>query len=161
MVTSEPSANGGSVVVGVDGSPESIAALDFAVSEARLRGCGVQAVLVWSDAAYYDWLAVPPGDLSPEEEARQDLETIVADFLAALPDSREQVPPITVLARHGHPAEQLLAVAAEGAQLLVIGSRGRGGFTGLLLGSVGHHCVGRARCPVVVVPGRAHVAEAG
>jgi nucleotide-binding universal stress UspA family protein len=93
MVTSEPSANGGSVVVGVNGS------------------------------------------------------------LASLPANREQVSPTTVLARHGHPAEQLLAVAAEGAApLLVIGSWGRGGFTGLLLGSVGHHCVGRAR---------AHVAEAG
>ena len=154
MSTSEPIANGEPVVVGVDGSPESIAALDFAVNEARLRGCAVRAGLVWSDAAYYDWLAVPPGDVSPEEEAQQDLATIVEDFLASLPGGREQAPPITVLARHGHPAEQLLAVAAEGDQLLVIGSCGRGGFAGLLLGSVGHHCVGRAQCPVVVVPGR-------
>lgn len=109
MSTNESTAEGGGPIVeGVDGSPESLAAPNFAVNEARLRGCGVQAVLVWSDAAYY--------------------------------------------------AEQLLAAAAEGAQLLVLGSRGRGGFAGLLLGSIGHQCVGRARCPVVVVPGPAPVA---
>jgi nucleotide-binding universal stress UspA family protein len=158
MSTSESTAEGGGpIVAGVDGSPESLAALNFAVNKARLRGCGVQAVLVWSDAAYYDWLAIPPENWSPDEEAQQDLATIVEDLLASLPGGREQAPPITTLARHGHPAEQLLTAAAEGAQLLVLGSRGRGGFAGLLLGSVGHQCVGRARCPVVVVPGPAPV----
>jgi hypothetical protein len=71
--------------------------------------------------------------------------------MAAPPGSRGQAPPITALAWHGHPAEQLTVAAAD-AQLLVLGSRERGGFAGLLLGSVGHQCVDRARCPVVVVP---------
>lgn len=63
-----------------------------------------------------------------------------------------RAPPITAVVRRGHPAEQLLAAVAEGAELLVVGSRGRDGFASLLLGAIGDQRVGPAPCPVVVVP---------
>lgn len=133
------------VVVGVDGSPGSLAALRFAVEEARARGALLRAVLAWSIPIGGDL----PGALVPDLVAdfQREAEQELADVLASVDTSRVEIEPVTVEG----PAARSLLRASEDAALLVVGSRGRGGFKGLLLGSVSGHCVRHARCPVVVV----------
>jgi nucleotide-binding universal stress UspA family protein len=138
----------GRIVVGVDGSPESKAALQWAAAEGCLRQAVVEAVHAWEFPALavtsYGGAALPV--IAPEdiENAAQQL---LRDTVASVGEPGCDVK--TALVR-GHAANALLA-AAEGADLLVVGSRGRGGFTGLLLGSVSNHVVHHATCPVVVV----------
>ena len=127
------------IVVGVDGSPESRAALHWAVGEARLRGAELQAVHVWGAPA----LASPTDEL--RLEARTLVDSVVAEALAGGDDVK--VTPVLV---QGNPAE-LIVEASRGADLLVVGSRGRGGFAGMLLGSVSAQCAHHAVCPVVIV----------
>jgi nucleotide-binding universal stress UspA family protein len=137
------------IVVGVDGSDSSQAALRFALSEARLRGAGVRAVAVWHlPVAAYGGAFVPPDPgLASELEpaARTTLERALAD---AGDHADVEVEPVV---REGAPARVLLEEASE-ADLLVVGSRGLGGFRGLLLGSVSQQCSHHAPCPVVIVP---------
>jgi nucleotide-binding universal stress UspA family protein len=133
----------GSIVVGVDGSSCSEEALRWAIGQARLTGRPVEAVISWSvpvdlgvtAAAVHDW----------EGDAAGLLQSTVEEVVTA-PDA-DRVSQRVVM---GHPAKVLLD-AAEGAALLVVGSRGRGGFRGMLLGSVSQHVIARAPCPVVVV----------
>lgn len=128
------------IVVGVDGSPGAAAALRFAVEEARLRGAQLHAVCAWElPAMVYSGGGVDGLPEALEQGAREILEKALAD----VPAERH------VLA--GHAARALLD-AAEGADLLVVGSRGLGGFARLLLGSIGQEVVHHAPCPVVVVP---------
>ncbi len=135
----------GRVVVGVDGSPNSRAALRFAITEARLRGAELQAVCAWRYPNNYgDPVMLPREQVDPKAVARRTLD----EAIAAVDDEQYAVTPVTA---QGSPAPALLA-AAVGADLLVIGSRGRGGFLGLLLGSVSHQCVSHSPCPTVVVP---------
>ncbi len=137
------------IVVGVDGSEGSLEALRFALEEARLRGGTVAALFAWSIPFVAD---VPTGML-PElmDDFRADAETLLEEQLAAVGDSGGvEIERIVV---EGPPAQALVG-AAEGAALLVVGSRGRGGFKGLLLGSVSSQCAHHAPCPVVVVPPR-------
>ncbi|MFC9329253.1 universal stress protein [Kitasatospora sp. NPDC057015] len=133
------------VVVGVDGSPSSRAALRWAQRQARLEDCSVEAVAAWDHPPMSGWgLSVPGPEI--EDAARLALADTV---------KREQdptLPPVRQRTECGHPADVLLR-AARGAHLLVVGSRGLGGFTGTLLGSVSRHCVEHAPCPVVVVRG--------
>lgn len=138
----------GFIVVGVDGSDASHEALSWAAKEAALRGVGLRAVHVWSypyvaDAAYLASATIDPGDL--ESAAKE----ILADAVATLP--ADTAVPIETVVVQG-PAGPRLVQLAEDADLLVVGSRGRGGFAGLLLGSVGHQCVSHATCPVLVLP---------
>jgi nucleotide-binding universal stress UspA family protein len=136
------------IVVGVDGSPGSIAALRWAHDEARLRGAALEAVAVWQ----YPMMGTIPAfgampevtDLSGETE--KHLRSVLRD---AGIESTEEVP-VTLCIREGAAPAALIAAAAE-AELLVVGSRGHGGFAGLLLGSVSHQCTMHATCPVVVV----------
>jgi nucleotide-binding universal stress UspA family protein len=136
------------IVVGVDGSPGSIAALRWAHAEAALRGAALEAVAVWQ----YPMISTIPAfgalpevtDLSAETE--QHLRSVVEQ--TGLESSPEV--PITLRVAEGAPPSALIA-AAEGADLLVVGSRGHGGFAGLLLGSVSHQCTMHSTCPVVVV----------
>lgn len=134
------------IVVGVDGSKESQAALEWAVEEGRLRGAQVEAVHVWTYPAmtYLTGLVPPPtfahDDLA--EEARAVLDGVV--------DSVDGSARIRRVMAEGAPAAVLLE-RAEGADLLVVGSRGRGGFVGLLLGSVSQQAAHHASCPVVIV----------
>ncbi|MBO0893152.1 MAG: universal stress protein [Acidimicrobiales bacterium] len=133
----------GRIVVGVDGSAGSRAALEFAIKEASLRGARVDAVISW----HIPVMAMEAGvasNFDPEGWARSTLE----DELAAVPAGDVHVEGRVA---RGHPSVALLE-AASGADLLVVGTRGRGGFAGLLLGSVSQHCVANAPCPVVVVP---------
>lgn len=134
------------IVVGVDGSPSSGQALRWALRQAALTGAAVDAVIAWRDpAAYvgYGWLI---SDSSYAEFAAKRLSDIVAS--AVTPGSGVTVRQHVV---EGHPAQVLIDMA-RGADLLVVGNRGHGGFAGMLLGSVSQHCVANAPCPVVVVP---------
>lgn len=140
----------GRILVGVDGSAGSVRALRWALDEAKARGMIVDAVTVWeSPNVYGEGLYVPEGEQELAESARRQLDRIVAAVVADHPDV--EVYPIVF---RGDPAA-VLCSWSEDAQLLVVGSRGLGGFTGLLLGSVSAKCAHHSSCPVVVVPGAA------
>ena len=128
------------IVVGVDGSECSHDALRWAARHAELTGAVLHAVMVWHLPEIYGYV---PRDY--EADARKALDGAVETALG--PDRRAQ---ITTRVVEGHPAAELIE-ASRGADLLVVGCRGHGGFAGLPLGSVGQHCVGHAECPVVVV----------
>jgi nucleotide-binding universal stress UspA family protein len=134
------------IVVGVDGSDGAAAALRWAVEEAELRQAALDAVTAW----HIPYAAGSPAIglvIDPEEErayAAEQLEEVIGT-LGARP--RVQVNRVVV---EGGAARALIE-AASGADLLVVGSRGRGGFKGLLLGSVSQQCIHHAPCPVVVV----------
>jgi nucleotide-binding universal stress UspA family protein len=130
------------VVVGVDGSPSSEQALAWAVQQAERIGRPVDAVIAWDFPVAY---GVAPGDeIDFHGQAAEVLEKSVQNVLAGDADRVRQ----RVL--RGHPARVLLH-AADGAELLVVGCRGHGGFAGMLLGSVSQHVVAHAACPVVVI----------
>jgi nucleotide-binding universal stress UspA family protein len=146
----EPGPEAGRVVVGVDGSSASAGALDLAFEEASLRGCGLTAVYAWEIPAFqaYGWLSVPPPDnVVPvyEREATKVLAEALAGWTEKYPDV--DVRQVTVEAT---PAEALVNSSA-GAEVVVVGSRGAGGFRQLLLGSVSHALLHRSLCPVAVV----------
>jgi nucleotide-binding universal stress UspA family protein len=136
------------IVVGVDGSPSSKAALAWAVQQAELTNSTVEAVIAWQYPIAFASLYTPIGSL---------LDT---DFAAAaghvldqaISEAVDASGPVKVSAtvRQGN-AAQLLLDSARGADLLVLGSRGHGGFAEALLGSVSQHCVHHAPCPVVII----------
>jgi nucleotide-binding universal stress UspA family protein len=133
------------IVVGVDGSTGARSALRWALDEAAVRGASVEVVLAWS---YLDQQAISGRDFDrgfSREDAERALDAIVNEVAGPEP----QVP-IIRRAVCDRPAHALLE-AAGGAQLLVVGARGLGGFKGLLLGSVSQQCTAHAECPVVVV----------
>jgi len=145
----------GTIVVGVDGSPGSLAALRFAAAEAGLRGARLRVVHAWTVplAVALPEPAVLGQPIIPEpefEEVRAALlsqgEKLLDEALAGL-----DAPEIERVLAEGTAAHALVQ-AAEGADLLVVGSRGRGGFKGLLLGSVSQQCAHHAPCPVAIVP---------
>lgn len=135
-------------MVGVDGSMNSLSALRFAISEAALRGGRVEAVLCWHRpfVAGDVWMPVSIDLEQMEQSYRDELEEVVASV-----DASALSAPVERLLIEGTPAHALLE-AAKGAAMLVVGSRGHGGFLGLLLGSVSHQVAAHAPCPVVIVP---------
>jgi nucleotide-binding universal stress UspA family protein len=137
------------IVVGVDGSECSNAALHFALEEARVRHARLRIVVAWHVplAAYGAGWAPPPPGLSEDVEAAAEE---VLKAARALCDEIDGEVEIETVATEGHPA-QVLVEEAEGAELLVVGCRGRGGFRELMLGSVSHQCALHARCPVAIV----------
>ncbi|AZM73590.1 universal stress protein [Streptomyces sp. KPB2] len=141
----------GRIVVGVDGSDASKQAVRWAVRQAELTHGAVEAVTAWEFPQFHGALGWLPPSSSDEgalkARARQELTRAVEEAVG--PRSAAEV---RAEARYGTPAGVLLH-AARGAALLVVGSRGLGGFTGLLLGSVAQHCVQHAPCPVLVVRG--------
>ena len=139
----------GTIVVCVDGSAGSIEALRFALDEARLRGAEVRAVNAWRilPLAYETGWAGVADDLGEYPKlARAALDQALA--VAGAADSGVAV---TTIVREGQ-AAQILCAEADGAELLVVGSRGHGGFLELLLGSVSQQCAHHAPCPVTIVP---------
>jgi nucleotide-binding universal stress UspA family protein len=140
------------IVVGVDGSEGSRAALEWAVEEARLRGADVDAVHVW----LYPPLTYMTGLVPAPVFDRDDLVAGAREVLDAACDAvdRGSVRINRIVIEGGAPHR--LVDAASDADLLVVGSRGHGGVAGLLLGSVSRYCVHHARCPVVVVRGESH-----
>lgn len=138
------------IVVGVDGSKGSVRALEFALDEARIRGAEVKAVAAWHVPPAYGmgtgWYAVPLDPTSYEKIAETALEESLEQAHAA-----ESGVSVTPVLKEGQAADVLVAEAQD-ADLLVVGSRGLGGFKGLLLGSVSQQCAHHARCPVSIVP---------
>jgi len=140
----------GPIVVGVDGSPCSVLALRWALEQGTRRHKAVHVVLAWSMPMVVGVaLAVTSSEYDVRAHARAELDRVLHEQ-ADLMGTRPGASPVTSTLRQGNPAAALLA-AADGASLLVVGSRGRGGFAGALLGSVSHQCVLHAGCPVVVV----------
>jgi len=133
------------IVVGVDASAPSQAALAWAVKQAALTGAVVDAVIAWEVPANYSFLVQVPVDINYADIAAQ----VVTDAIAEVSGPGEQVK-IRSMPTEGSPARVLLD-ASKGAELLVVGFRGHGGFTEALLGSVSQHCVHHATCPVVVI----------
>jgi nucleotide-binding universal stress UspA family protein len=141
----------GRIVVGVDGSQGAGAALEWALAEARLRGDTVEAVHAWH--APPQMLPGPyagPAAAGDEsiDHTREQAERLLEHQLRAVDTGGVEVESIAPMG----PAASSLLDIAKGADLLVVGTRGRGGFTGLLLGSVSQQVSHHAPCPVVVVP---------
>jgi nucleotide-binding universal stress UspA family protein len=140
------------IVVGVDGSDGSRAALEFAMDEAARRGSGVRVVWAIPETGYwaaaYGMTPALAGELGRdlEKAGREMVEAVVADRGEALAGV-----PVDVLAVSGPAAAVLVGQAAE-ADLLVVGHRGLGGLGSAVLGSVGLQCVLHAPTPVTVVP---------
>jgi nucleotide-binding universal stress UspA family protein len=135
------------IVVGVDGSPTSVAALRWAIEQAKRSGADVIAVHVW-EYPYYGDITGSSGTPSPQvfiEGAHAVLDEAIA--AVDVPEGMRVQPEVI----EGS-ASRLLLDRAAGAELLVVGARGRGGFLHLLLGSVATQCVNHATIPVVVVP---------
>lgn len=133
---------GGVIVVGVDGSDGSRDAVHWAATQARVTRATVRAVATWRWPNYLTRL--PPG-VDMQRDTEQVLTDMVEPVRAAFPD-------VTFDERVVHgPAGPALLAQAEDATLLVVGSRGRAAFPGMLLGSVAEHCVRHGPCPVVVV----------
>lgn len=136
------------VVVGVDGSPKSRKALKWAAAEAAEHGAELVVVNVWEHT-----LLPPAGSVSVSERFVPDSSQRTAEELVKeIKEELGENPPIVVQPRvkEGNPAKVLIEQAAE-ADLLVVGTRGHGGFRGLVLGSVSQHVAGYARCSVTVV----------
>ncbi|MDH6115479.1 nucleotide-binding universal stress UspA family protein [Kitasatospora sp. MAP12-15] len=133
------------VVVGVDGSPSSYAALRWAIRHAQLIGGTVDAVGAWETLVAYGWSAPVIAPDLDEGVARRKFDQELAEVLG---DGQ----PVEVRRRlvPGNPADVLID-AARGAELLVVGSRGHGTFARALLGSVSERCALHAPCPVVIV----------
>lgn len=137
------------IVVGVDGSAPSVAALRWALAEARTHGAVLEAVTTWEmpfAAAGEAGLYVGTWNEDLGAEAGRRLDEVIDALDAGGVEVRRVV-------EYGAAAQVLLDRAA-GADLLVVGARGRGGFAGLLLGSVSQQCATHAVCPTVVVPYR-------
>lgn len=137
------------IVVGVDGSAASDPALKFAFETAALRGAPVLAVRTWLDAlvdATRLTVLIAASVQAIEAEERRLLAEQVADCAKDYPD----VPVRQLLSRDG-PAPALIKQSAS-AQLVVVGTRGRGGFRGLLLGSTSQSLIYHAECPVAIIP---------
>ena len=142
---------GSHIVVGVDGSPESGLALRWAQTLAGTLGATITAVTAW----HFDTSFGPytPSEWNPESDAQQVLEDALAQAFG------DQFPPgLKAQAIRGRPA-QVLIDEAKSAKMLIVGSRGRGGFASLLLGSVSSACAEHASCPVLVVHGAEDAAE--
>lgn len=133
------------VVVGVDGSPDSVRALRWAAEYAQRFESPLVAVAVWQAPVVYGDMYFSAQDYAGfEERARAGLVESVREALGEDAQITEKV-------EQGHPSHALVE-ASKDAQLVVVGSRGLGSFKGTLLGSVSQHCVTHARCPVMVVP---------
>ena len=133
-------------IVGVDGSPQSAHALDWACRRGETCGDTVRAVCAWSlGGSGEDWMSQPGVSAEGQRRAEQVL-------LEAVERVRSDHPAVNgeTAVIEGPPARVLVDMLAD-ADLLVVGSRGLGGFSGLLLGSVSQQCVHHAHCPVTVV----------
>jgi len=135
------------IVVGIDGSEASRDALRWAYDEARMRSAALRVVHVW----VYPYLGPRTGVHEPRELMEGDAATLLAgeleQFRAEVPDSEV---PIETRLLEGSAADGLVAESRD-ADLVVVGTRGRGGFSSLLLGSVSAEVAHHARCPVVLV----------
>jgi nucleotide-binding universal stress UspA family protein len=137
------------IVVGVDGSPASKAALAWAVRQAELTGASVEAIIAWHYPVMIGGVPFAPIEAVQIADYAEIATTVLQGAVSETvnPDGPVKV---SLTVRDGN-AAQILLDACDGADLLVVGSRGHGGFTEALLGSVSQACVHHARCPVVIV----------
>jgi nucleotide-binding universal stress UspA family protein len=138
------------IIVGIDGSHNSQRALDVAIAEAALRHAPLTVIAVHQVMAGYSGHGVAfPGDDALADKAREAAQAEVDGVLANVGDSRPSS--VTVRGVSGLPAEAILD-AAKDADLIVLGSRGAGGFSRLLMGSVSSQVTHHAHVPVLIVP---------
>lgn len=131
------------VIVGVDGSAPSIEALRRAAEIAAAVDLPLEAIATWEPPVMFD--TYDPGDWSPQSDAEHALSAAIEDaFHGEAPRQLTQ----TVLPGR---AARVLIEQSEHAYMLVLGSRGHGGFAGLLLGSVSAACAAHADCPVLIM----------
>ncbi|GAA1971301.1 universal stress protein [Catenulispora subtropica] len=149
LVARAPDLPDGPVVVGVDGSPDSQAAAEFAVVEAGMRGCAVHVMHVWSRPGPHAPGSVLPVDLDAES-VQAGAERLLSETMAGWGDAYPDVD-IQHSLVHGHP-RQVLTEAAASASLLVVGARGRTTPPVPGLGSVSRHLLHHAACSLAVVP---------
>lgn len=153
---SESSARNGGIVVGVDGSPLSITALRWAVRLESTVGGPIRAIAAWhpptNGVAFAPYTGV---EWNPEEDAVEILEAALTE---AFGDERPEGLAAKVV--EGFPAKVLID-ESRGASMVLVGSRGLGGFMGLLLGSVSRAVAEHAQCPVMVVHAPGDAANAG
>ena len=146
-MNSRPDDEAPRIVVGVDGFESSTAALRWAIHQAKLTGAVVEAATAWQIPV--GTRLVPATDMPDyQDDARMVLTEAITQM--CMIDAEVEVRPRVVEGR----AAQVLLDAAEGAELLVLGSRGHGGLAEALLGSVGQYCVHHAPCPVVIMRGK-------
>jgi len=137
------------IVVGVDGSDGSLAALRWAARQARDTGASLRSVTAWQPPRAYGYEVTVTDDWRPDVDARDTARDAIegaAEELSGIPVATEVV--------EGHPAVVLTAQSHD-AELLVVGSHGHGLLAGVLLGSVSAYCANHSVCPVVIVPTRA------
>jgi nucleotide-binding universal stress UspA family protein len=138
------------ILVGVDGSAHAQRALEWAIKEAALRHTSLTVLTVhqavagfWGGTLHY------AQDESLTDQAREAAQAATDKTLASLPDQHPES--VTVKAVNGLPAEELINASAD-ADLVVLGSRGEGGFARMVMGSVSTQVVHHAHCPAVVLP---------
>jgi len=149
VMTARTEERGHRLVVGVDGSAASLAALDWAADMAGSTGADVEVVATWSWPSGYGAAVAIPADYDPAGDAEAMVTAAVEGVRARHPDV--DFVPVVV---EGRPAP-VLVEASRGADLLALGSRGHHELAGALLGSVSEHCVAHAHSPVLVMGDRA------
>jgi nucleotide-binding universal stress UspA family protein len=138
------------IIVGVDGSGHSQRALEWAMKEAAIRHVPLTVLTVHEAIrGYYSGVAVYPDDPTRTEQVREAAQAETDKVLAALDGPRPDS--VTVKAVHGFPVEELVN-AGKDADMIVLGSRGAGGFTRLLMGSTAGQVAQHSQCPVLIVP---------
>jgi nucleotide-binding universal stress UspA family protein len=138
------------IIVGIDGSGHSRRALEWAINEAATRHVPLTVLAVHAAiAGYYGGVSTYAGDLDQTEKIRDAAQAETDKVLAGLDGPHPES--VTVTAVHGFVVDEIIK-AVSGADLLVLGSRGAGGFTRLLMGSVCFQVAQHAPCPVTIVP---------
>jgi nucleotide-binding universal stress UspA family protein len=138
------------IIVGVDGSGHSRRALEWAMHEAALRHLPLRIITVHpAIVGYYGGVVTSPQDLELTEQARAAVQAEADKVLAGLDGPHPES--VTVNSVHGFPVEELVN-ASKDADIIVLGSRGVGGFTRMLLGSTAGQVVQHAHCPVLIIP---------
>jgi nucleotide-binding universal stress UspA family protein len=138
------------IIVGVDGSGHSQRALEWAMHEAAIRHVPLSVLTVHpAIVGYFGGVATSPGDLDLTQQAQAAVKAEADEVLTALDGPHPES--VTIRAVHGFPVEELVE-ASKQADMIVLGSRGVGGFTRLMLGSTADQVVRHAHCPVLIVP---------
>jgi nucleotide-binding universal stress UspA family protein len=138
------------IIVGVDGSGHSQRALEWAMKEAALRQVPLSVLTVHpAIVGYFGGVTTDAQDMELTEKAQAAVKAETDNVLATLDGPHPES--VTVMAVHGFPVEELVNASKE-ADMIVLGSRGVGGFTRLMLGSTAGQVVQHAHCPVLIVP---------
>jgi nucleotide-binding universal stress UspA family protein len=138
------------IIAGLDSSAHSRHALEWAIREAGVRHTPLTVLTVHQPVVDYWSMATFPGDRELAEQALKGAQQEVDELLDRLGDQPRPLS-VTIQGATGLPAEELIKAAAD-AEMIVVGSRGAGGFRKLLLGSVSTQLTHHAHCPVVLIP---------